>query len=852
MPSSTFKREFYFSDPRLRMTALGREAVRTAGWLSYALLGTATFTFLVSDLAWLNWLGALLALFILDRVIHLREGDRPIPEMPVAGRINLAFYMNPQAFRAVERAYGRSSFAKENFYLELARELAERKDVKDALRRVDVAPAEFEQKIDEFLAVSREAARKQAADDRRIQAEIAVLMGGDFALREKQRFIEPEDLFAGLPNVQDEMINRLFKVFSIEPRDVEKAVVFQAARHHLGWRTPAGLGAIIPGVERGMRHRIMNRAWTSRPTPMLDQCSIDLTDLARQNSVGFLVGHEAEYGRLIEGLSRPINPNMLLVGEAGIGKETIVNHFAFDLVKDRVPKALFDKRLVELRLSSLVAGLAPEELQDRIKMIVEEIMLAGNIILYIPEIHNLLQTSGQAYLSAADALMPVIMNNSFPIVGATYPREYKQMIEPRSDFAGAFEAIRVVEITAAEAEKILTYESILLERQTGVFVTFGAIKTAVGLAKKYVRTKFLPASAEELLKTAITAAESKRTRFVGPEEVIQVVEERVNVPLRSASEAEAKDLLNLEAKIGARLVGQEEAIKAVANSLRQYRSGLARRGGPIASFLFVGPTGVGKTELAKILAEIQFGSTNAMFRFDMSEFQDKTAISRFLGSPDGAVRGALTEAVLEKPYGLILLDEFEKASPDILNLFLQVLDDGHLTDGLGRLVDFQNTIVIATSNAHSEIITDALSKGETVANIGEYVKRRLTEVFRPELLNRFSRVIVFRDLSPKEMQTIAALNLEDLARVAGSQGIDISFDPTAVALIAKLGYEPAFGARPLRRAIDEHLREALAEKILEGKAGRGGGIRVAAEGDRFTFITTLSYAEDIAPPLGGK
>lgn len=834
------------------MTALGREVVRTAGWLSYALLAAATLTFLISDLEWLNGLGALLVLFILDRAIHIREGDRPLPEMPTAGRINLGAYMSPIAFKALERAYGRSLFAQESFFLELAHELMERKEVKDALRRLDVSPEEFGQKIYELLAVSREAAKKQTLEDRRNQAELAVLAGAEFAFQEKQRFIEPEDLFAGLLEVGDEMISRLLNVFSIAPTDAKKAIVFQTANHHLGWRIPTALGGIIPGGDRGMRHRIMNRAWTSRPTPMLDRCSIDLTDLARQSSVGFLVGHEAEYGRLIEGLSRPINPNMLLIGEAGIGKEAIVNHFAFDLVKDRVPRALFDKRLVELRLSNLIAGLSPEELQNRIKTIVEEIMLAGNIILYIPEIHNLLQTSGQAYLSAADALMPVIMNNSFPIVGATYPREYKQMIEPRSDFAGAFEAIRVTEISASEAEKILTYESILLERQTGVFVTFGAIKTAVILAKKYMRTKFLPASAEELLKTAITSAESRRILFVGPEEVIQVAEERVNVPLRSASEAEAKDLLNLEAKIGARLVGQEEAVKAVANSLRQYRSGLARKGGPIASFLFVGPTGVGKTELAKILSEIQFGSTKAMFRFDMSEFQDKTAISRFLGSPDGAVRGALTEAVLEKPYGLILLDEFEKASPDILNLFLQVLDDGHLTDGLGRLVDFQNTIVIATSNAHSEIITDALSKGETVADIGEYVKRRLTEVFRPELLNRFSRVIVFRDLSPKEMQKIAALSLEDLALAATSQGINISFDPTAVALIAKLGYEPAFGARPLRRAIDEHLREALAEKILEGKAGRGGGIRVAAEDGKFIFITTLSYAEDIAHPLQDK
>lgn len=576
----------------------------------------------------------------------------------------------------------------------------------------------------------------------------------------------------------------------------------------------------------------MNRAWTARPTPALDRFSRDLTDLARHERVGFLVGHEAEYQRLADTLARPMNPNTLLVGEAGIGKEAIISHLAFKLVKDDVPEPLFDRRLVELELASLVAGAAPEELHERLQKIVEEILIAGNVVLYIPEIHNLVRTSGTAYLSAAEALMPIIMNNTFPVIGSTYPREFKQLIEPRSDFASAFEIIRVQEISSAEAEKILAYEGLLLEREYKVTISFGAIKKAVALAKKYFHDKFLPSSAEEVLKSALVESKRRREKFVGPEQVMLAVEEKVKIPIRSAGAAETERLLNLEAIIHRRLVNQEEAVKAVSDSLRQYRSGLARSGGPIASFLFVGPTGVGKTELAKQLAKIQFGSEKDLARFDMTEYQDKTSFYRFIGSPDGSTRGALTDAILEKPYSLVLLDEFEKAYPDILNLFLQVLDDGRLTDNLGRVVDFQNTIVIATSNAHSDIVNDALTKGQSMADIGEYLKRRLIEVFRPELLNRFSKVVVFRNLSPKELIEIARINLEDLAGLLTEQGIVLDYDPAAVEAVARMGYEPAFGARPLRRVIEEKVRSPLATAILKKKVKRGSHIRLSVKGEK--------------------
>jgi ATP-dependent Clp protease ATP-binding subunit ClpC len=330
-------------------------------------------------------------------------------------------------------------------------------------------------------------------------------------------------------------------------------------------------------------------------------------------------------------------------------------------------------------------------------------------------------------------------------------------------------------------------------------------------------------------------AERRGEKVVTPDRVTAVAEEKVNIPMHEAEGDEAEKLLHMEELIHERIVGQDEAVKAVAQALREYRSGLTRKGGPIASFLFVGPTGVGKTELAKILAEIQFGSEKMMVRFDMTEYQDKQSFFRFIGSPDGTVRGALTDAVREKPYGLVLLDEFEKAYPDILNLFLQVLDDGRLTDNMGRVVDFTNTIIIATSNAHSDIINEALNKGESMTDIADYLKARLTDVLKPELLNRFSKIIVFKNLEMNELPQIVAINLSELVAAVKAQGITLSFSAEAIAKIAKLGYDPAYGARPLRRAIDEYIRAPLSEALLAKKIAKGARVTCTIKDDKFDF-----------------
>jgi len=580
----------------------------------------------------------------------------------------------------------------------------------------------------------------------------------------------------------------------------------------------------------------MNRAWTARPTPTLDEFSTDLTDLARAEQIGFLVGHEREFEHLLNVISRQDKPNALLVGPAGIGKTSMIAHLAFRMVKDQVPEVLFDKRLVSLEIAELVANATPEVLAGRLQTIVEEIRVAGNIVLFIPNIHNLFRTSQTKSLSAIDLLMPIIKNSTIPIIAETYPREFKQYIENRSDFLEEFEIVTVDEISEAEALRFLVYNSLIFEKKSKIFITFRAMKRAVELAHRYFRNKPLPGSAVDLLRQALAKAEQDKLKTLDENLIIEIAERQSKIPIQKAGREEAEKLLNLEEVIHKRLVNQEVAVKAVTRALREYRSGLSRQGGPIATFLFVGPTGVGKTELAKLLAQAQFGSKEAMHRFDMSEYQDKQSIFRLIGTPDGERTGALTDAILEKPYSLILLDEFEKAHPDILNLFLQVFDDGRLTDSLNRTVDFQNTIIIATSNAHSDFIKNEIEKGKAVEDIAETLKKRLTNYFKPELINRFSDVIVFRNLRLEEINQITIFLIEEIAEVLRqNQGIELKVDDLAIKKISELGFSPVFGARPLRQVISEKIKGVLAEKILKKEVGRGDTIEIIFENDSFQF-----------------
>jgi ATP-dependent Clp protease ATP-binding subunit ClpC len=850
MPQFLSFKNSFFSDPRLKMNIIERIAVRLVIYCGYIILIAVTVTFLLSDIKVLFWTGILCALFLADRMLHLGQAERSLLDLKTkkltsnaAERINTALYLSPASLSVLERTLEKSLVANNNFFLCLIKFLTENNDVQNGLLRMDVPLKEFEQKIENLLKETKNkfssASVKNSRKDLIKQIEDLLKISFQLSLNNQEKFIEPRSLFSALSFIGDEKINRVLNLFSIAPNDLENALIFSRFQKKFRWlkRLPPALGGFANKPYK-IRHRFMNRAWTARPTPTLNKYAIDFTDLAREQKAGFLIGHEIEYDRMLDILSRLTKANALLIGEPGSGKETLIAHLAFEIIKDKVPRPLFDKRLVALQIGNLISGASPEEISTRVNQIIQEIVLAGNIILYIPDIHNLSKTSGPQYLSAADILVPVIVSDAFPVIGATYPKEFKQTIDPQSDFVNAFEIIRVEEIKEDEAIKLLTYESIILENQYKSIISFGAVKQAVILAHKYFRNKLLPSSAEDLLKEALADASQKGDKALQADDVIAIAERKTNIPIHRAGEKETEKLLGLEKMIHQRLINQEQAVKAVSRAIREFRSGLSRKGGPIAVFLFVGPTGVGKTELSKILTRIQFGSENMLLRFDMSEYQNKQSISRFIGSPDGKIAGSLTESVIQKPYCLILLDEFEKAHSDILNLFLQVFDEGRLTDNLGRTVDFTNAIIIATSNAHSDFIKRHIEAHTPFETTTEELKKKLTDYFKPELLNRFSDIIVFKTLSPENIEAIANLQLQDLIETCSeTQGINLVFDGDVIKKIAEWGYNPAFGARPLRGVISEKIRSVLAEKILKGEIGKGATAEATLENNEVKFIS---------------
>ncbi len=817
------------------MAPLARTAVNVISGIFVAVFVAGTGFLLVSGRTWMESLGALFMLYLLDRLRSFRRADKNLSAMPEEGGVNVAEYLNPQAMNLLLASFDRARMFGGHPYFHLGKDLVERRDVKEALRRLDVPVKEFSSKLSEYL--ERSMATHVGEDELRSKVEKLAVTALAQAKSGQAREISAADLFAALGAAGDMEVTKLFDLFQITPGDLEKALIFSRFRSYSRFsRLPSSLGGFA-GESYGIRHRFMNRAWTARPTPVLDNFGMDLTDMARAEKIGFLIGHGTEYERMVNILSRPNKPNVLLVGEAGAGKEAVISHLAYMIARDKVPSPLFDKRLVALDINSLVAGADQGELQRRIKSVFDEIIRAGNIILYIPDIHNLSRTAPSKELSAANTLLPLVVSNDFPTIGSSYPKEYKQLIETDSVFSSAFQVVPVEEVSEDEAERILVYDSMLLERVYKLEINYSAIRAAVQFAKRYFRDKLLPSSADDLLKEALSEVSRMGGKSVTGEEIEAVAERRARIPLHRAGTVEREQLLHLEETIHERFVDQETAVKAVSRALREYRSGLTRKGGPIGSFLFVGPTGVGKTELSKILSKIQFGSEQAMVRFDMSEYQDRGSVARFIGSPDGAISGALTDAVLERPYSLILLDEFEKAYPDILNLFLQVFDDGRLTDNLGRTVDFQNTVIIATSNAHSDFIKSELESGKSMDDVSDVFKDKLTDVFRPELLNRMT-VVVFRNLSREDIVQIARYQIAELVDTLKTEkGIELEIPDDVVIKLAEWGYDPVFGARPLREVISEKLRGPLSEMILSSALDRGARVNAVIKGENITFAT---------------
>jgi len=833
------KEQFFYSDPRLEMTFGERVFVRIVVALFWMVLTAITLLLIFMRESNLRFLGYFFALFILDRLLNLNRPeklfDKKIEKKILADpnlKLNLLPYCEFSLRKNIESAFDKTILQGGNFYLRLLEDFLADKKFQEIFKKLEINPEEIESAINDLLNKSI-----QKISKKELVKIVNDLVVAAYFLKDRN-YLQNKHIFSAIFYVQNNDIERLKNYFQFNEKDIQLASVFSEFRAKLG------LIRSIPTQRRGFvklfkyrRQRIMNRAWTARPTPTLDNFSTDLTNLARLEKIGFLIGHEQELKQVINILSRATHNNVLLVGEPSSGIDSIVRHIAYLIIKDEVPEELFDKRLVMLSIDELVSGCDPAALSEKLKKIVSEVLIADNVILYIPEIYNLFRTSGQNYMQAAEILLPMLSRNDFQVIGSTTPNIFKKELEPKSDFLATFDIVRVLEISEEEAILFLIYTSLILEKQYKVSISYRAIKNVVQIAHRYFRDKLLPQSADDLLKEVVADVRNLGQKIVTGDDIIRVSQQKINIPLKGASKEEAEKLLNLEDLIHERLIDQEEAVKEVSKALREYRAGLSRKGGPIASFLFAGPTGVGKTELAKILAKIQFGSEQNMIRFDMSQYQDKKSIFDFVGTPEGDKSGALTEAVRQKPYSLILLDEFEKAYPDLLNIFLSVFDDGRLTDNFGRVIDFTNTIIIATSNAHSNLIKQRIEEGVSIEEIATEVKKKLTEYLPPELINRFSDIIVFKPLTPDDLIKITHLLLNDVAETLKEEkGIELTFDDSAVEQLVKIGYDPVFGARPLRNAISDNISELLAEKILKGELLSGSRPEIKYENGKFEVV----------------
>ncbi len=647
-------------------------------------------------------------------------------------------------------------------------------------------------------------------------------------------------------------------------------------------------------------------------TPVLDQFSRDLTKLAEEGRMDPVIGREQEIRRVIQILSRRGKNNPCLIGEPGVGKTAIAEGLAQQIAMGVVPDSVAGKRVVTLDLSSMIAGSKYRgEFEERIKKVIREVVAAGNILLFLDEIHTIIGAGGaEGAMDASNILKPYLARGELQLIGATTIEEYRKYIEKDAALERRFQPVVVEEPSEEESIKILEGLRELYEKHHQVKITDEGIEAAVKLSERYISDRFLPDKAidlmdeaaakvrlervktveplqklqlqirelEEELEEAVQkmelekAAELKRRREelqeeytklqekarkdsrrrkpqVGENEIAEVVSQWTKIPVKKLAEAETAKLRKLEIVLHKRVVGQEEAVSAVAKAVRRGRVGLKDPKRPIGSFLFLGPTGVGKTEISKALAEAMFGTESAMIRVDMSEYMEKHSVSKMIGSPPGYVGyeegGQLSEKVRRNPYSVILFDEIEKAHPDVFNILLQVLDDGHITDAQGRKVDFKNTIIIMTSNAGAQSIIEPKRLGFATVDDAKHnyelmksgVMEEVRRIFKPEFLNRIDETIVFHALTKEDMKKIVTLLSKTLIdRCKNQMGITLNITPAVKKYIVDKAYDPKYGARPLRRMIQSKIEDGLAEEVLAGKVKNQDTVNVVLKKKEIAFV----------------
>ena len=672
------------------------------------------------------------------------------------------------------------------------------------------------------------------------------------------------------------------------------------------------MGIENPTAEELQGGRNQKTQKSGAATPTLDQYSRDLTVMAAEGKLDPVVGRDREITRLIQILSRRSKNNPCLVGEPGVGKTAIAEGLAQRIVWGMVPEKMLDKRVVVLDLSSMVAGSKYRgEFEERIKKVVQEVMNDKEILLFIDELHTIIGAGGaEGALDASNILKPSLSRGEIQLIGATTLDEYRKYIEKDAALERRFQPITVEEPSREEAVAILKGLCPYYEEHHGVKIEEKALEAAVDMSVRYINDRFLPDKAldlideasskvqlagykvpegivekeetihklisgkeealkcgdielakelqreQDILKEELEKAKQKYEKqcsrkhlVVTEDSVAEVVAQWTKIPVKKLAEGESKRLAKLEQILHKRVVGQEEAVSAVAKAVKRGRVGLKDPKRPIGSFLLLGPTGVGKTELSKALAEAVFGSEDAMIRVDMSEYMEKHSVSKMIGSPPGYVGydegGQLSEKVRRNPYSVILFDEIEKAHPDVFNILLQVLDDGHITDAQGRKIDFKETIIIMTSNAGAKAIIEPKRLGfgavedekKDYSRMKEGVMEEVKRMFKPEFLNRIDEIIVFHTLNKEEVKKIVGILLKDLTlRCKDQMGIELKVRDSVKELIAKEGFDPKYGARPLRRAIQNKIEDAMAEEILEGRIKQGDKVIIGVSKEKIKFM----------------
>ena len=663
-------------------------------------------------------------------------------------------------------------------------------------------------------------------------------------------------------------------------------------------------------------------------TPTLDEYSRNLTQMAKEGKLDPVIGREAEIQRLVQILSRRTKNNPCLIGEPGVGKTAVVEGLAQMISLGDVPETIMDKRVMTLDLSGMVAGSKYRgEFEERIKKVISEVIESGDVLLFIDEIHTIIGAGGaEGALDASNILKPSLARGELQLIGATTINEYRKYIEKDSALERRFQPVTVDEPTEEESLAILKGLRSRYESHHKVEITDEALEAAVKLSSRYINDRFLPDKAIDLIDEAssrtrligytkpekikkleeqidaleeekeaaikteayekageikkkqqklrekIEQIQSKwqserdtRKLVVGENEIAAVVSGWTKIPVQKLAEEESERLRNLETILHGRVVGQEEAVTAVSKAIRRGRVGLKDPSRPIGSFLFLGPTGVGKTELSKTLAEAMFGTESALIRVDMSEYMEKHSVSKMIGSPPGYVGyeegGQLSEKVRRNPYSVILFDEIEKAHPDVFNILLQVLDDGHITDAQGRKIDFKNTIIIMTSNAGAENIISPKRLGFGMASDAkadyDFMKGRVMEevkrLFKPEFLNRIDEIIVFHQLNKEHMKGIVDIMLRGILKRAKDQlGISLTVSEEAKALLIDKGYDEKYGARPLRRTIQSMLEDKMAEAMLDGKIKSGSRVEVGVSGEALAFSVRAARKRSGAGGSGAR